>query len=183
MFILKHVLPLIIISLLFGIMIARVDFSSLFAASGPGVQQQSQATSEEAGESWSVDAFVDSLHKRRGTVEVDTRSGRDVAAQLAEVADRAKIGRTGDRYPSSILEEASDLTVTAVPAATEGLVRENSTAPTVKVVTVAKGESLIDIAVRVYGDPRAYLRIFEANRDTVSNPNQIFVGQKLRLPD
>jgi nucleoid-associated protein YgaU len=33
-----------------------------------------------------------------------------------------------------------------------------------------------------YGNPALFTRIFDANRDEISNPNLIFVGQVLRIP-
>ncbi len=47
---------------------------------------------------------------------------------------------------------------------------------------VQKGETLSKIAQKYYGDASLYPKIFEANRDTVKDPNLIRVGQKLRIP-
>ena len=48
--------------------------------------------------------------------------------------------------------------------------------------TVQKGDSLSKIAKREYGDAQQWKRIYEANRDTVQNPDLIYPGQMLRLP-
>lgn len=53
---------------------------------------------------------------------------------------------------------------------------------TAETVTVLKGESLFKIAKRVYGSGRKYLRLYEANKDTIANPNVIIVGQILKVP-
>jgi nucleoid-associated protein YgaU len=47
---------------------------------------------------------------------------------------------------------------------------------------VVSGDTLSKIAKRFYGDSGAYQKIFEANRDQLSDPNKINVGQELRLP-
>ena len=47
---------------------------------------------------------------------------------------------------------------------------------------VKAGESLSKIALQYYGDASLYTKIFEANKDTVKDPNLIRVGQKLRIP-
>jgi nucleoid-associated protein YgaU len=47
---------------------------------------------------------------------------------------------------------------------------------------VKKGETLWKIAERYYGDGSLYPKIFEANKDTLKDPNLIRVGQKLRIP-
>jgi nucleoid-associated protein YgaU len=47
---------------------------------------------------------------------------------------------------------------------------------------VVKGDTLSKIAKQIYGDANLYPKIFEANRDTLKNPDQIKVGQRLRIP-
>ncbi len=48
--------------------------------------------------------------------------------------------------------------------------------------TVEKGESLSKIAKHYYGDAMAYQQIFQANTDTLDDPNKIFPGQELTIP-
>ena len=48
--------------------------------------------------------------------------------------------------------------------------------------TVVDGDTLSGIAQDTYGDASLYLRIFNANRNQLSDPNLIFPGQQLRLP-
>ena len=48
--------------------------------------------------------------------------------------------------------------------------------------TVQSGDSLSAIAERLYGDASAYTRIFDANRDKLSNPDMIQPGQELVIP-
>jgi nucleoid-associated protein YgaU len=47
---------------------------------------------------------------------------------------------------------------------------------------VVSGETLSKIAQRYYGDASLYPKIFEANKDTLKDPDKIRVGQKLRIP-
>jgi nucleoid-associated protein YgaU len=47
---------------------------------------------------------------------------------------------------------------------------------------VKPGDSLSKIAKRVYGNAADWKRIFEANRDTIKDPDKIFPGQKLKIP-
>jgi nucleoid-associated protein YgaU len=47
---------------------------------------------------------------------------------------------------------------------------------------VQKGESLSQIAKDYYGDMMLYPKIFEANRDILTDPNKIKPGQRLRIP-
>jgi nucleoid-associated protein YgaU len=48
--------------------------------------------------------------------------------------------------------------------------------------TVKPGDSLSKISKELYGDANEYLRIFEANRDVLSDPNKISPGQTLKIP-
>jgi LysM repeat protein len=52
-----------------------------------------------------------------------------------------------------------------------------------KVHVVEKGDTLSAIAKKYYGKAGAYMKIFEANRDILSDPDKIKPGQKLRIPD
>ena len=47
---------------------------------------------------------------------------------------------------------------------------------------VQAGDTLSRIAEKYYGDASLYTRIFQANRDVLSDPNKIRPGQKLRIP-
>jgi nucleoid-associated protein YgaU len=48
--------------------------------------------------------------------------------------------------------------------------------------TVKPGDSLSKIAKEFYGDMKLYPKIFEANRDQLSDPDMIKVGQVLVIP-
>jgi len=56
-------------------------------------------------------------------------------------------------------------------------------APKVKTYTVAAGDSLSKIAKNFYGNANQYMKIFEANKDQLSNPDNIKPGQELVIPD
>jgi len=49
--------------------------------------------------------------------------------------------------------------------------------------TVKKGDNLSKIAKEVFGDQKQWRKIYDANKDTVKNPNTLHVGQQLVLPD
>ena len=48
--------------------------------------------------------------------------------------------------------------------------------------TVKPGDSLSKISKELYGNANEYMKIFEANRDVLSDPNKISPGQKLKIP-
>lgn len=49
--------------------------------------------------------------------------------------------------------------------------------------TVEEGDTLSGIAERYYGDASQWRLIFEANRNTVSDPDLIHPGQELHIPN
>jgi LysM repeat protein len=55
-------------------------------------------------------------------------------------------------------------------------------APAARTYTVKAGDTLSKIAKQYYGDASQYMKIFEANRDQLSDPNLIKPGQVLTIP-
>ncbi len=55
--------------------------------------------------------------------------------------------------------------------------------PTERIHEVAAGDTLGKLAQTYYGKASQYMKIFEANRDILDNPDLIKVGQKLRIPE
>ncbi len=47
---------------------------------------------------------------------------------------------------------------------------------------IKSGDTLSGIAKQFYGKASQYMRIFEANREIISDPNKIYPGQKIRIP-
>lgn len=52
-----------------------------------------------------------------------------------------------------------------------------------KTYTVVKGDTLSAIAKKLYGHASEYMKIFDANKDVLKDPNKIFPGQVLKIPD
>ena len=48
--------------------------------------------------------------------------------------------------------------------------------------TVQSGDTLGKISKQFYGNANEYMKIFEANRDVLSDPNRINPGQSLKIP-
>ena len=69
-------------------------------------------------------------------------------------------------------EIVAEIEVTGGPAAA---------APT-KTYTVKAGDTLSAIAKEELGSASAYMKIFEANRDQLSDPDKIKPGQVLKIP-
>ena len=54
--------------------------------------------------------------------------------------------------------------------------------PEAQKYTVVAGDSLSKIAKQFYGDANKYMKIFEANTDTLHDPNKVQIGQVLTIP-
>ncbi|MEO8668260.1 MAG: tetratricopeptide repeat protein, partial [Bauldia sp.] len=78
-------------------------------------------------------------------------------------------------------QEVAALKTDAAPTQVAALaVKEPPSAPLS--LTVESGDTLWTISARVYGNADLFGRIFEANRDRISNPNRIFPGMTLTIP-
>jgi len=53
----------------------------------------------------------------------------------------------------------------------------------VEYYTIVKGDTLSGIAKRLYGNAMDYPHIFEANREVIKDPDLIYPGQKIRIPE
>ncbi|NLV30167.1 MAG: LysM peptidoglycan-binding domain-containing protein [Acidobacteria bacterium] len=56
-------------------------------------------------------------------------------------------------------------------------------APAAKTYTVQPGDTLSKLAKQFYGNAGAYMKIFDANKDQLTDPNLIKVGQVLKIPN
>jgi len=66
---------------------------------------------------------------------------------------------------------------------TLNLTVDPSLAPKEQTYTVAAGDSLSKIAKQFYGSANDYMKIFEANKDKLADPNTIKIGQQLVIPN
>lgn len=64
----------------------------------------------------------------------------------------------------------------------EAIAKAGAAAEKPNVYEVKPGDSLSKIAKEVLGDAGRWKEIFEANKDQISDPNIIRVGQKLKIP-
>lgn len=54
--------------------------------------------------------------------------------------------------------------------------------PAARTYTVQPGDSLSKISKQFYGDATKYMKIFEANKDKLSDPDKIKAGMNLLIP-
>ena len=90
---------------------------------------------------------------------------------VATDAEKNKIWDAIKTVPTWREDIVADIQVTESPAAAEA-----------KTYTVKAGDTLGAIAKAHLGNAGAYMKIFELNKDQLTDPNKIKVGQVLRLP-
>jgi nucleoid-associated protein YgaU len=73
----------------------------------------------------------------------------------------------------------ADIQAPAAAAAAAGGAPSTATART---YTVQAGDSLSKISKQFYGDANKYMKIFEANKDKLSDPDKVRPGQELVIP-
>lgn len=71
--------------------------------------------------------------------------------------------------------------VAGVAAVDESVTAETA-APEAVIYVVKKGDTLSAIAKKQYGKASQYMKIFEANRPMLKDPDKIYPGQSLRIP-
>jgi nucleoid-associated protein YgaU len=90
------------------------------------------------------------------------------------------------RIDASYADLTADITVAAGSAAqgasTAAQTAASGAAGMLQSYTVKAGDTLSVISQQVYGSAGQYMKIFEANRDQLSDPNKIKVGQVLKIP-
>lgn len=118
-------------------------------------------------------------------------TGMNVNIQvLIEKFSYKEQGGSGDVYFTLNLIEYKTITITkiantvkAAPVAPPPPPRPAPPPPpTKRTHTVVMGDTLWGMAVRYYGNGSKYPTIFDANRDKISNPNLIYVGQVFVIP-
>jgi nucleoid-associated protein YgaU len=94
-----------------------------------------------------------------------------------------RVGSTGGTAAATVQPVAPRPTPATQQAATDNATASNTTPNNPgREYTVEAGDNLTRIAVKTLGDGDRWREIYEANRDRLSSPDAIVVGQKLRIP-
>lgn len=98
---------------------------------------------------------------------------------VATDAEKNEIWTAIKTIPTWQKDVVADIRVTGGPAAGAGA--SNRTAPAGQTYTVKAGDTLSAIAREHLGSAGAYMKIFELNKDVLTDPDKIKPGQVLRL--
>ncbi|MBO9471933.1 LysM peptidoglycan-binding domain-containing protein [Shimia sp. R10_1] len=94
---------------------------------------------------------------------------------LASATEDAPVAQSADTADST--------PAVAAPAQPDVAVSEDVAQPAVQIVTVQPGSTLWAIARDNYGEGLLYLRVFEANKEKILNPDLIYPGQVFTVPE
>jgi nucleoid-associated protein YgaU len=125
-------------------------------------------------------AYAISVAKGKFDGSAQERDGKlHFVGSVQTEAQKNEIWTAIKTIPDWQKEVVADIKVTGGGAAAGA----SAATPTAgKSYTVKAGDTLSKIAKEHLGDANAYMRIFEANKDKLSNPDLIKPGQVLTLP-
>jgi len=101
---------------------------------------------------------------------------------VATEAEKNEIWTAIKTIPTWQKDVVADIQVTGGPAAGAGAPAAATAPPAGKTYTVKAGDTLGAIAKEHLGSAGAYMKIFELNKDQLTDPDKIKPGQVLRLP-
>jgi nucleoid-associated protein YgaU len=100
---------------------------------------------------------------------------------VATEAEKNEIWTAIKTIPTWQKDVVADIQVTGGPAPSASARSAPAQAPA-KTYTVKAGDTLSQIAKEHLGSAGAYMKIFELNKDQLTDPDKIKPGQVLRLP-
>ena len=126
----------------------------------------------------SLDAVVE------GKVVTLTGEAESIEAKGKAMAEFNKLVETENTINKIKLSApaAAAPTPAAGAVVTAGAPAKTAAAAAAKVDVVEKGDTLGAIAQKYYGKAGAYMKIFEANKPMLKDPDHIYPGQVLRIP-
>ena len=116
---------------------------------------------------------------------IDERDGKlYFKGSVATEDEKNEIWNAIKTIPTWQKDIVADIRVTGGPATTTaaGMKPSAAATPTARTYTVKSGDTLGGIAKEHLGSASAYMKLFELNKDQLTDPDKIKPGQVLRLP-
>ena len=127
------------------------------------------------------DTYAYAIQTSKGKVHgsAEERDGKlHFKGTVATEAEKNEIWTAIKTIPTWQKDIVADIQVTGGPAAAAGAPAQAAA----KTHTVKAGDTLSGIAKEHLGSAGAYMKIFELNKDQLTDPDKIKPGQVLRLP-
>jgi LysM repeat protein len=134
---------------------------------------------------------VDSTHLHRRPRKI-RRTGRHATpSQVEKVAEKAGKAAPAVAIAGALValpqsahaEVKTPAKATAVTEQAQTAALVTKAAPASRTYTVRSGDTLSEIAAKFYGHSGRWTWIYAANRAKIHNPNSIYVGEKLTIPN
>ncbi len=128
-------------------------------------------------------AYARQVAQGKFTGTIEERAGKLVFnGTVATDAEKNEIWNAIKTIPTWRDDVMADIRVIGGPAPASAPVAPPAAAAAAKTYTVKAGDTLSAIAKAHLGSANAYMKIFELNKDQLSDPDKIKPGQVLRLP-
>jgi nucleoid-associated protein YgaU len=125
--------------------------------------------------------FIDRLYKSGAVAKAPTSpepAQVTIKEKPAQVESKSKVVATNEKAkPESKPVLASNDKASASTVKSTQVV-----SPSAQEYTIKAGDTLSRLSERFYNSADKWSKIYEANRETVKNPNYIYIGQKLVIP-
>lgn len=124
----------------------------------------------------------DASEKLQAHIEDDNPGVQGLQVSVEDgVATISGEAESQSAYEKAVLMAGNALGVTSVEAAGLSAPEQEQTFD-VNYYEIQEGDSLWKIAEQFYGNGSKYEKIFEENREVITDPDLIFPGQKIRIP-
>jgi len=152
----------------------KKDEGGTAGAAGTGDAQQLSALKKK------YQSALDAMYANKVQVKsVQVENGKLVLRGEAPSADAKN--KVWDAIKAADASHADLVADISAPAGGVGGPAGAATAPK-GTYTVQKGDTLSKISKQFYGDANKYMKIFDANKDKLKDPDKIQVGQVLTIP-
>ncbi|MGD9918496.1 MAG: LysM peptidoglycan-binding domain-containing protein [Paenirhodobacter sp.] len=169
------------------------DEAGLVQAGGSGAWQMELPAAKPGAHTLRIDA-LDAAGKVLARAETpfeavapaDLAAAAGAAPVTGAVTGGARVSGAGQKggMPEAAPAAAATPEAELVPGpAAPAVAAPGPAAGRPRMVTIETGNTLWAIARDTYGDPYLYVRLFEANRDQIRNPDLIYPGQVFTLPE
>ena len=125
--------------------------------------------------------FIDRLYKSSAIAKAAPsriEASPEIAKEKAAPAETKTKAVTSEERAKPVAKQIPSSA--EKPAATP--VTAKTTRPAAQEYTVKAGDTLTKLAERFYNSMSKWEKIYEANKDSLKNPNYIYIGQKLMIP-
>jgi nucleoid-associated protein YgaU len=131
------------------------------------------------------DTYAHAIQTAKGKFHgnAEERDGKlHFKGSVATEAEKNEIWTAIKTIPTWQKDVVADIQVTGGPASGAGKAVGSAAPAAARTYTVKSGDTLSAIAKEHLGSAGAYMKIFDLNKDQLTDPDKIKPGQVLRLP-